>query len=74
MSAEKFGDYVLYELLGRGGMGEVHRAYDNVRKRTVAIKRLPVAYARDEAFRKRFRTESEVAARLTEPHVLPVHD
>ncbi|WP_433802897.1 serine/threonine-protein kinase [Actinomycetospora sp. CA-084318] len=74
MSAEKFGNYVLYELLGRGGMGEVHRAYDTVRKRTVALKRLPVSLARDEAFRKRFRTESEVAARLTEPHVLPVHD
>ncbi len=74
MSAEKFGDYVLYELLGRGGMGEVHRAYDTARKRTVALKRLPASLARDEAFRKRFRTESEVAARLTEPHVLPVHD
>ncbi|WP_312030082.1 serine/threonine-protein kinase [Actinomycetospora sp. TBRC 11914] len=74
MSTETFGDYELHELLGRGGMGEVHRAYDTVRKRTVALKRLPVSLARDEAFRRRFRTEAEVAARLTEPHVLPVHD
>lgn len=74
VSTEKFGDYVLDELLGRGGMGEVHRAYDTVRKRTVALKRLPFSLARDEAFRSRFRTESEVAARLSEPHVLPVHD
>lgn len=74
MAAEKFGDYVLYELLGRGGMGEVHRAYDTTRKRTVALKRLPTALAKDDAFRRRFRVESEVAARLTEPHVLPVHD
>jgi hypothetical protein len=74
VSTETFGDYELHELLGRGGMGEVHRAYDTVRKRTVALKRLPVSLARDEAFRSRFRTESEVAARLTEPHVLPVHD
>jgi serine/threonine protein kinase len=71
---EKFGDYVLYEMLGRGGMGEVHRAFDTTRKRIVAIKRLPSWLARDEGFRTRFRTESEVAARLSEPHVLPVHD
>ncbi|PVZ04549.1 serine/threonine-protein kinase [Actinomycetospora cinnamomea] len=74
MENEPFGEYVLQELLGRGGMGEVFRAYDTKRKRTVALKRLPAVLARDEAFRKRFRTESEVAARLTDPHVLPIHN
>ena len=71
---EQFGDYVLLELIGRGGMGEVFRAHDTLRKRTVALKRLPAPLAKDEAFRKRFRTESEVAARLSDPHVLPIHD
>ncbi|MFC5141996.1 serine/threonine-protein kinase, partial [Actinomycetospora rhizophila] len=74
MENEPFGEYVLQELLGRGGMGEVFRAYDTKRKRTVALKRLPAALARDETFRKRFRTESEVAARLNDPHVLPIHN
>lgn len=71
---EQFGPYVLQELIGRGGMGEVFRAWDTVRARTVALKRLPVSLAHDEAFRTRFRTESEVAARLNDPHVLPIHD
>ncbi|MDD7966811.1 serine/threonine-protein kinase [Actinomycetospora lemnae] len=74
MENEPFGDYVLQELLGRGGMGEVFRAYDTKRKRTVALKRLPAVLARDDTFRRRFRTESEVAARLNDPHVLPIHN
>jgi hypothetical protein len=71
---EAFGEYVLQDLIGRGGMGEVFRAFDTQRKRTVALKRLPAPLAKDEAFRKRFRTESEVAARLNDPHVLPIHN
>lgn len=70
---EEFGDYVLQELIGGGGMGEVFRAYDTKRRRIVALKRLPSPLSRDEAFQKRFKTESEVAARLSDPHVLPIH-
>src|SRR4051812_35094964 len=74
MDAEMFGQYRLEALLGRGGMGEVHRAFDTVRGRTVALKRLRSNLAADVEFQARFRRECRLAARLREPHVVPIHD
>ncbi|GAA3846106.1 hypothetical protein GCM10022243_10370 [Saccharothrix violaceirubra] len=73
MSAESFGPYRILELLGRGGMGEVHRALDTAHDRVVALKRLSGAYNDDSDFRARFRRESQIVARLREPHVIPIH-
>jgi serine/threonine protein kinase, bacterial len=68
-----FGKYRLIELLGRGGMGEVWRAYDTAIDRTVAIKILPAEISRDEVFQQRFRREAHAAAQLNSPHVIPIH-
>ncbi|MCV7421364.1 serine/threonine protein kinase [Mycobacterium yunnanensis] len=70
----RFGPYELQELIGMGGMGEVYRAYDTVRERMVALKLLRADVASDPSYRDRFRRESRIAARLQEPHVIPVHD
>ena len=70
----KFGPYELEALLGRGGMGEVHRAVDTRKGRTVALKLLPAAFTGDPEIEARFRREAEVAARLSDPHVIPIHD
>jgi serine/threonine protein kinase len=70
----RFGPYDLQTLIGVGGMGEVYRAFDTVRERMVAIKVLRTDLAADPSFRDRFRRESRIAARLQEPHVIPVHD
>jgi hypothetical protein len=69
-----FGRYRLIELLGRGGMGEVWRAHDTEIDRVVALKMLLPHYAMDPEFDKRFRREARAAARLDDPHVVPIHD
>jgi serine/threonine protein phosphatase PrpC/predicted Ser/Thr protein kinase len=69
-----FGRYRLMELLGRGGMGEVWRAYDTTIDRVVALKMLPANFADDQVFQERFRREVRAAAKLDEPHVVPIHE
>ena len=73
MDAKPFGDYQLQELIGRGGMGEVYRAYDTKHDRIVALKVLPHHLAEDVTFQHRFRREAQAAAALNEPHVVPIH-
>ncbi|MFG1929252.1 serine/threonine-protein kinase [Mycobacterium sp. NPDC048908] len=74
MEGTPFGRYRLIELLGRGGMGEVWRAHDTTIDRVVAIKMLLPHYAEDSDFDKRFRREARAAARLDDPHVVPIYD
>ena len=73
MDATAFGHYQLQELIGRGGMGEVYRAYDTNTDRVVALKVLPPHLAGDATFQERFRRESQIAAGLNESHVVPIH-
>ena len=73
MDATPFGHYQLHELIGRGGMGEVYRAYDIKTDRIVALKVLPHHLAEDATFQHRFRRESQAAAGLNDPHVVPIH-
>jgi YVTN family beta-propeller protein len=70
----EFLGYRLEALVGRGGMGVVFRAYDLRLKRNVALKLVAPEYAADESFRDRFLVETEVAASLEHPAVVPIHD
>jgi tRNA A-37 threonylcarbamoyl transferase component Bud32 len=54
-------------------MGRVLRAHDAEHERDVALKVLHPQWAQDESYRGRFRREAQIAARLNEPHVIPIH-
>src|SRR3954469_20389751 len=69
----QFGPYRVESLIARGGMGEVHRAYDTRHDRVVALKLLSPDFAADHEFQERFRREAHAVARLREPHVIPIH-
>jgi serine/threonine protein kinase, bacterial len=69
-----FGRYRLQQLIGRGGMGEVWRAFDTETQRVVAIKLLPIDTSTDEEFIARFRREARVAASLNSPNIVPIHN
>src|SRR3977135_2938996 len=59
--------------MGRGGMGVVFTARDESLKRQVAVKVLPPDLAFREEIRLRFVREAETAARLSHPHIVPIH-
>ncbi|KAE8762691.1 Stk1 family PASTA domain-containing Ser/Thr kinase [Georgenia thermotolerans] len=68
------GRYEVGELIGRGGMAEVHIGYDNRLSRTVAIKVLRSDLAKDPTFQARFRREAQSAAALNHPSIVAVYD
>src|SRR3989440_7595233 len=65
--------YTLEGEIGRGGMGVVFSARDERLKRQVAVKVLPPELAFREEIRLRFVREAETAARLSHPHIVPIH-
>jgi serine/threonine-protein kinase len=67
------GRYSLEREIGRGGMGVVFLARDVALDRPVAIKLLPPALAAQPAARARFLREARTAARLSHPHIVPIH-
>ncbi|MGB6209542.1 protein kinase domain-containing protein [Mycobacterium sp.] len=69
-----FGRYRLIALIGEGGMGKVYKAHDTVIGRDVAVKVLPTELSTEPGYRERFRREAHTAARLTEPHIIPIFD
>jgi serine/threonine protein kinase len=69
-----FGRYRLLALIGEGGMGKVYKAHDSVIGRDVAVKVLPTELSAEPGYRERFRREALTAARLTEPHIIPIYD
>jgi hypothetical protein len=66
--------YRIEELAGRGGMGDVYRAFDTRLERPIALKLLSRGLADDETFRERLLRESRLAASLDHPNVVPIYE
>jgi hypothetical protein len=69
----RLGEFVIEALAGRGGMGVVYRARQLRPERTVALKVIAPELAQDPTFRARFERESEIAAQIEHPNVIPVY-
>ena len=68
------GRYELGELIGRGGMADVHVGMDTRLGRRVAVKLLKPSLANDPAFRTRFRREAQDAAKMAHPTIVRIFD
>jgi serine/threonine protein kinase len=68
------GDYLLLNLMGAGGMGQVYRARHRHMERIVAIKVLPAEMTRDPERVRRFQREVRAAARLSHPKIVAAYD
>jgi protein kinase-like protein len=69
-----FSGYKITSVLGRGGMSVVYAAEHVRLGRMVALKILSQSLARDETFRERFSRESQLAATLDHPNIIPIYD
>jgi serine/threonine protein kinase len=74
LTLSRLGHYHLEERIGAGGMAVVFRARDERLQRRVALKVLAPTLAGDEAFRHRFIRESQAAAAVDDPHIIPVFE
>ena len=70
----QIGKYRVLELVGEGAMGIVYRAEDTVLARTVALKVMSDAIAREQDLRDRFLREAQAAGSLQHPNVVTVYD
>jgi serine/threonine protein kinase len=69
----RLGPFAVTEVVGRGGMGVVLKAWDAALNRPVAIKVLAPQFASNGAARKRFAREAQAAAAVVHEHVVSIH-
>lgn len=74
MVGRTIGKYKIVEHLGRGGMAEVYKAYQEHLDRYVAIKLMHSFLASDQDFLSRFKREAKAMAALTHPNIISVYD
>jgi len=70
---QKFGDYVIQSLLGKGGMARVYRALDPNLDRPAAIKVIDPGVAGDPEYARRFKREAQAIAKLTHQNIVRIY-
>jgi TolB-like protein/tRNA A-37 threonylcarbamoyl transferase component Bud32 len=70
----RVGNYQILEEIGRGGMGVIYRARQRHSRRIVAVKRILSYHADSQETLARFRRESQAAASLDHPNILPIYE
>ena len=73
-AGDQFGPYEIVALLGKGAMGEVHRARDTRLMREVALKVLPDSLLHHRTSLERFEREARSASALNHPNVVTVYE
>lgn len=73
-SDQQVGKYLVGEVIGRGAMGEVYRAWEQGAERAVAIKFLSAALTEDASALERFFREADIATRVRSRHIVKVLD
>ncbi len=71
---QRFGPYELMEEVGRGGMGVIYKARQPGLDRIVALKMLLAGEFADERARERLLREARIAARLSHPGIVTIHE
>ena len=71
---KRIGKYEVIDLLGRGGMGLVYRAFDRQLNREVAIKTVTEGFTSDQEMLKRFYQEAAKTGALRHPNIVTVYD
>ena len=66
--------YDVLELIGRGGMGCVYRAFDRLKQCDVAVKVISPEILQQRGVKERFVAEAKLACSLSHPNVIRVHD
>src|SRR4051794_32662096 len=67
-------NYIIQDLIGSGGNGQVYKAYQPDVAREVAVKVILPQYSNRPEFLQRFDSEARIIARLEHPHIVPLFE